>query len=105
MPLRAKRSAVQHLLWATNHIKNLYLGGTQVFQIRSQDSTASFLVHSLCVALHLPRTPTPSRAPWAALAPTAPPAGAQPRLRPQPPTHILCAPPTRPKTVPRFSPP
>ena len=35
-PFLASRSAVQHLLWATNHIKNLHLPGAQLFQILSQ---------------------------------------------------------------------
>jgi hypothetical protein len=35
-PLLARRSAVQHLLCATNHMKNLHLPGAQLFQILSQ---------------------------------------------------------------------
>ena len=31
-PRRTRRSTVQHLLWATSHIKKRHLGGVQVFQ-------------------------------------------------------------------------
>jgi hypothetical protein len=33
-PLRASRSAVQHLLRVASHMKNLHLGGAQFFQMR-----------------------------------------------------------------------